>query len=208
MNPIQALILDYGQVLVRDQSAAVVKRMADLASLSTDEFHRRYWRHRPDYDSGRASATEYWQLVLRDGSTHVGPSEAKVIEALTQADVESWLDYREEVWDIAAEFKERRGRTAFLSNGVPEVMNRLRAERNLSKWFDSVIVSYEVGCTKPDPRIYQACLSALDVPAASALFVDDRRANLDGAQELGIQVFHFTDDSSVAGLKSLLAHNG
>lgn len=195
---IHALILDYGEVLARFQSAASVKRMADLAKLDTEEFHKRYWLHRPDYDAGRVSAAGYWQRV---------GVEAEAIDALIAADVESWLDYRDEVWDLAAEFKAGGGRTAILSNGVPEVMDRVRSERTLSRWFDVVIVSYEVGCTKPDPRIYQTCLAALGVAAESTLFVDDRRANLEAAVALGIQTFHFTDDSSVEGLKTVLAHN-
>jgi putative hydrolase of the HAD superfamily len=196
---IDALILDYGEVLARFQSAAAVKRMADLVKLSTEEFHHRYWLQRPDYDAGRVSAAEYWRRVGADDGS---------VDALIAADVDSWVDYRDEVWDIATEFKATRGKTAILSNGVPEVMNRVRAERTLSKWFDVVTVSYEIGCTKPDPRIYQACLSALDVPPASALFVDDRKANVDAAAALGLQTFHFTDDSSVEGLKTVIRNNG
>jgi len=192
-TPTRALILDYGEVLARFQSAASIKRMADLAGLDTEEFHRRYWLHRPDYDSGRLSARAYWEAA--------GAPPA-AINDLIAADVESWLDYREDVWDIAAKFKATRGLTAILSNGVPEVMDRVRSERTLSQWFDAVIVSYEIGCTKPDARIYEATLSALGVPAAAALFVDDRMTNIAAAEQLGLQVLHFTDDSSVEKLKT------
>lgn len=204
---IDALILDYGEVLARFQSAAAVKRMAELANLTTEEFHERYWRHRPDYDSGRASASEYWARVIGHGADH-GLEDQAELPALIEADVESWLDYRDGVWDLALEFKTAGGRTAILSNGVPEVMDRVRLERTLPKWFDVVTVSYEVGCTKPDPRIYQACLSALGVAAETSLFVDDRRANIDAAAALGLQTFHFTDDSSVEGLKTMVRDNG
>ena len=209
---IDALILDYGEVLARFQSAAAVKRMADLANLTTEEFHERYWRHRPDYDAGRVTAADYWRRVI-DGDLGL-ENQAELrqthaeLPALIEADVESWLDYRDEVWDLALEFKTAGGRTAILSNGVPEVMDRVRSERTLPKWFDVVTVSYEVGCTKPDPRIYQACLSALGVAAETSLFVDDRRANIDAAAALGLQTFHFTDDSSVEGLETMVRDNG
>ena len=205
VTAIEALILDFGEVLARPQSAAAIKGMADLAGLETEEFHRRYWHHRPDYDAGRISGSAYWQRVIGAGTTSRSDSEAAAIEALKAADALSWMDFREDVWDLAARFRSEHGRTAMLSNGVPEVMGRVREARTLSDYFDVVTISYEVGCTKPDPRIYQICLSALGVAAESALLVDDRRENLDAAEQLGLQVFHFTGDSSVAELQTRTA---
>lgn len=196
---ITALILDFGEVLARPQSAASIQGMAQLAQLETEEFRQRYWRHRPGYDTGHVSGTAYWQGVIGAGA------DPAAIEQLKTADAASWADYREDVWELAAGFRKTQGRTAFLSNGVPEVMARVRSEKALADYFDAVIVSYEVGCTKPDARIYQICLSALEVSPERALFVDDRRENLDAAERLGIQVFHFTGDSSVADLRTRLA---
>ncbi len=88
-----------------------------------------------------------------------------------------------------------------LSNGVPEVMARIRAERTLESWFVVVVVSCEVGCTKPDPRIYEICLSRLGVAADRTLFVDDRAVNVEAAAQLGIQTLHFTGDHSMRDLR-------
>jgi putative hydrolase of the HAD superfamily len=164
--------------------------MADLAGLDADEFRRRYWQHRPVYDGG-APADEYWRLVLARNP------EPGTLSALKDADARSWTDYREELWDLTVQFRARAGRTAFLSNGVPEVMARVRADRRLVDYFDAVIVSYEVGLMKPDRRIYELCLARLDVPAASALFVDDRAQNLTAPRELGMQTLHFRGDESM-----------
>jgi putative hydrolase of the HAD superfamily len=196
---IKALVLDFGGVLARPQSAAAIQGMATLAQLETEEFRRRYWHLRPEYDAGRLSGTAYWQHVIGDGIPNPD-SRAETIEALKAADAESWMDFREDLWELAARFREQQGRTALLSNGVPDVMSRVRAARPLPDYFDVVVISYEVGCIKPEARIYELCLSALGVAAASALFVDDKRENLDAAEQLGLQVFHFTAESSVAEL--------
>jgi putative hydrolase of the HAD superfamily len=143
---------------------------------------------------------EYWRRVLerRDAlpSTLVG--------ALIDADAASWTDYRAEVWDLAARFHASGHRTAMLSNGVPEIIGRVRAGRRLEDWFDVVIVSCEVGCCKPDPAIYQLCLEQLGEPAAQTLFVDDRAENLQAAESIGLQTLQFTGDESVALLRKLL----
>ena len=201
--PVNALILDYGEVLVRAQSAASIQRMAELAQLDTVEFRKRYWVHRPAYDSGRVSSSDYWRLVIGDAPVPADGVDS-AIAALKDADYESWIDYREDVWDLAAAFRQR-GRTAMLSNGVPEVMTRVAAARPLEQYFDRVIVSYEVGVVKPGPEIYQIALKAVGVPAEQVLFVDDRPENLEAAERAGIQTLHFTSDASIDDLRARLS---
>ena len=117
--PVDGLILDFGEVLTRSQPRATLERMAALARLPFDELVSRYWRHRLDYDGG-ITGEAYWRRVL-DGSgsdsvSGSAPASAEVIAALIDADYQSWSDYRHEVWDIAAAFRARGGRTAILSN--------------------------------------------------------------------------------------------
>lgn len=198
----RALILDFGEVLVRRQSASIATEMAHLARLEVDEFRRRYWEHRPFYDGG-APADDYWRRVLT-GPPTAASATVDTLAALKGADARSWTDYREEMWTLTAEFRARGGKTAFLSNGVPEVMTLVRTQRRLDDYFDVVIVSYEVGFTKPDPRIYELCLSRLGVPAESALFVDDRAVNVEAARQLGIDALLFRSDESMAELRERL----
>jgi putative hydrolase of the HAD superfamily len=200
---LDALVLDYGEVLVRAQPPGSVERMAALAGLDEEEFSRRYWRWRLDYDRGVLSDDEYWRRVT-EGSRN-GPSPTSVGEVMSAADYDSWSDFREEVWDLAAEFKRRGGRTAILSNGVPGVINRVRHHRRLPDYFDVVIVSCELGCTKPDARIYEVCLERLGTRADATLFVDDRVENLEGAARLGIRTLHFVGDETVEVLRRAIA---
>ena len=120
-------------------------------------------------------------------------------------DVDSWTDYREEVWTLARDFKARGGRTGFLSNGIPEVVARLRAERALDARFDVVVVSSELGISKPDPRIFHVCLDRLGVAPGDALFVDDKAANVEAAARVGLRVFHFTGADAVERLRAVIS---
>ncbi len=150
---------------------------------------------------GLLAAAEYWRRVLGTvgQSSRVLDQEA-IIARLIEADVASWTEYREDVWDLAQSFRVHGGRTAFLSNGVPEAMARIRTDRPLEGWFDVVIVSCEVGVAKPDPAIFQMCLSRLSVEPGHALFVDDRIENIEGAARLGIHTFHFVGADPVSRL--------
>jgi putative hydrolase of the HAD superfamily len=207
---LDGLVLDYGEVLVRAQPPDSVTRMAALARFDEHEFRRRYWQWRLDYDRGALGDADYWARVLEGSALGALPDGERVSigEALAGADYDSWSDFREEMWEIAAEFKRRGGRTAILSNGVPAVIDRVRQHRPLAKYFDVVVVSCEVGCVKPDSRIYEICLEQLGTAPEATLFVDDRVENLEGAARLGIRTLHFAGDESVEALRRVLTEAG
>jgi len=197
----QALILDYGNVLSQPQDEGWFELMAAEIGASGDAFRAAYWQHRASYDAG-IPAREYWRRVLEMlGIDHEGEDHGLVTDRLIGADVASWTQYRDEVWALARVFREGGGRTAFLSNGVPEAMARIRADRPLERWFDVVIVSCEVGVAKPDPTIFELCLTRLKVKPRQALFVDDRIENLEGAASVGLRTFHFAGPDAVSRLE-------
>ncbi|MGH7317723.1 MAG: HAD-IA family hydrolase, partial [Candidatus Rokuibacteriota bacterium] len=123
---------------------------------------------------------------------------------LIASDVASWSVYHDEVWALTAEFRAAGGRTAFLSNSGPEVMARVRADHPLEARFDAVVISCEVGLAKPDPRIFRLCLERLALPAATALFVDDRADNVEAAARLGLQTFQFEGPDALERLRALV----
>jgi 2-haloacid dehalogenase len=57
--------------------------------------------------------------------------------------------------------------------------------------FDGRVVSYEVGIVKPNPAIFETLLTRFNLRADQCLFVDDNRANIDAAKNLGFHVHHF-----------------
>ncbi len=204
MDGLKALILDYGNVLSWPQNPESVEAMACRARVSIDAFRAAYQLHRDAYDTG-LPAEEFWRRVLGTlGHPRSAPDFLATVTWLIHSDVESWTQYRDEVWDLVRSFRANGGRTAFLSNGVPEVMARIRAERPLESWFDVTIVSYEVGVAKPDPRIYRICIGRLGVDPKESLFVDDREENVEAAVRLGIRTLHFTGDHSVDELRALV----
>lgn len=67
--------------------------------------------------------------------------------------------------------------------------------------FTTVTLSYEVGATKPDARIFEAHLVKTGLSAGETVFIDDRSVNCEGAQSLGITSIVYRD---VATLKAEL----
>jgi epoxide hydrolase-like predicted phosphatase len=76
---------------------------------------------------------------------------------------------------------------------------------DLATRFDTVVISGEVGLSKPDPAIYQLAASRLGLPASSCVFIDDIAHNLPPAGALGMATIHHTDNAAtLAELERLL----
>lgn len=56
--------------------------------------------------------------------------------------------------------------------------------------FEKVYYSYEMGMRKPEPEIFQAIIRKHDLSPKRTLFVDDKKANTDIAESLGLHVWN------------------
>jgi putative hydrolase of the HAD superfamily len=205
VTPLRALILDYGNVLTLPQAPDVIQAMAARLDVTVEAFTAAYWAHRRGYDAGDYRAADYWRRVLDFLGRRPEPSgERPLVDWLVERDGDSWMRYRDEVWDLTRNARAGQVRTAMLSNMSVELADRIRRDRLLDAWFDAVVISGEVRRTKPDPRIYRLCLARLDVEPAHALFVDDRPDNVAAAARLGMRTVHFADDDPVTELRKAL----
>jgi putative hydrolase of the HAD superfamily len=197
------LILDYGNVLTHTQDQTWMDQAAHRLGADVTAFRAAYWQHRPAYDAD-LTAAEYWQRVLAASRRGAGALDAADLAWLIEADITSWSVYHDEVWALAARFRRTGGRAAFLSNSGPEVMARVRERGPLDARFDAVVISCEVGVSKPDPRIYQLCLDRLGLPAPETLFVDDRADNIEGAARVGLRTLPWEGADALDRLRALV----
>jgi len=73
-----------------------------------------------------------------------------------------------------------------ISNAWPYLESVLKW-LGLWQYFESVIISAQVGHSKPGPAIYELALRALHVKAPEALFVDDTPQNVLAAERMGFK---------------------
>ena len=80
-----------------------------------------------------------------------------------------------------------RYRLAVLTNGAPAQQREKLYGAGLAAYFETVVVSGEVGVGKPDPRVFGAALAALDVaPSATVMVGDSIERDILGAQAAGL----------------------
>jgi putative hydrolase of the HAD superfamily len=89
-------------------------------------------------------------------------------------------------------------RTAMLSNVGRGSIERLFGANELKDLFDAVVLSSEIGMTKPSIEAYEYAASQLDLTASECIMIDDIPFNVEGAEMAGMRGVVFTD---LAGCK-------
>lgn len=85
-------------------------------------------------------------------------------------------------------------RVSILSNTNPYILEIVNSpsflkNRPLSDWVDKIYASSQMGALKPDLEIYEQMLCAGKMDASTTLFLDDGKANVEGALKAGISSF-------------------
>lgn len=92
-----------------------------------------------------------------------------------------------------------RYKTAILSNSTPAARMLLSRCFHLENEFDTIVISAEVGVTKPHPEIYLTAANRLLVPPQEALYIDDEFRFVAAAQAAGMQGIQFKCTAQAIG---------
>lgn len=201
---IQAVIFDLGGVLVRTADFTPRQRLAERFGMSLNELMELVFGKDSGTQAqrGEISLEQHWQNVR---------------QAL-QLTPRGLLDFQAEFWskdvldtDLVDYIRQLHCtyRTALLSNAFSDLRQVITERLNFADIFDTMVISSEVGLTKPDLRIYHLVLQRLDLQPGEAVFVDDFKSNIQGAQAVGMHAIRFLDPAQArAELEALLKANG
>lgn len=174
-----AILIDIGGVLVPDHLTAAATEWSNRLGISQRAFMSALFGGNDEQVLiGRTSEAAWWNIVrdrLRIGQDLI-------------AEIRCDLASRE-IWDNALVtcLTRLRGsvKTAIVSNAWPQMRTRM-ANAGLLDVADAIVLSCEVGCAKPDPRIYMVALHRIDAEPIDALFIDDTPGHVATARSLGM----------------------
>jgi 2-haloacid dehalogenase len=98
---------------------------------------------------------------------------------------------------VLADLRRNGARLAALTNWSAETFPIARERYPFLGWFEAVVVSGEVGITKPDTRIFRHLLERTGFAAEATVYVDDAAANVAVAADLGMTALRFTDPATL-----------
>lgn len=139
--------------------------------------------------------SETWQKLDAGLCTRYEGSQAMLAAAKeencafeVQEVLENWtsiLRVRRRMVELVRRLKNHGYCVYYLSN-IPEDILPLLMSRGLEGVFDGGVASCDVHINKPDPRIYKILLDRYHLKAGECIFIDDNRANVQTAFQLGM----------------------
>ncbi|HBR59176.1 MAG TPA: HAD family hydrolase, partial [Deltaproteobacteria bacterium] len=128
-----------------------------------------------------------------------GIAELSSLHPQFSAQISNWYGRWEEMLggplddtvEILAELKKKQVPLFILSNWSAETYPKAEAIYDFLHWFDGKIISGEIGKIKPDPDIYKLLIETYDLTPDNTVFIDDKLANVEAAEDSGIHGIHF-----------------
>jgi 2-haloacid dehalogenase len=190
---VEALVFDLGGVLIDWDPRHLYRKLFDGDEAAMDQFLREI-------------ATQDW-----NGEQDAGRSWQDAVDALVAIypDLRDLIAAYDERWDemlggpiegtvgILADLRRAGVRLMALSNWSAEKFPIARERYEFLGWFETIVVSGEVGIAKPDPRIFRHLLEATGLAAASTVFIDDSAPNVAAAAALGMTTLLFRDPATL-----------
>ena len=181
LTPIKAVIFDVGGVLLHEVDRTPRTSAAQKLGLTYDALNHAVFNH-PLADRatiGEVTTLEIWQAIGE--SFNFGPAETAALEQEFFAGNQIDMEMVNLVRTLRETYK-----TAILSNAWDDLRDVIFHKWQIADAFDEFIISAEVGCAKPDPRIYALTLQTLGVKPDEAVFIDDLEPNILAAQQAGM----------------------
>ena len=194
----KAIGFDYGGVIAGIPGPEFNKRVTDLLGVTPETFHDVYFEFNYLMNNNILSGKDFWKKVTEElGVTEKYDSLIKFIENLPHHEL------NEQVINLVDRLRTGGYKVGLLSNNDIAAANRFR-DTGLINHFDAVVVSAEIGYSKPHPKAFEIFIERLGVTADELIYIDDTERSLTNAQAIGFHPILFTDyESLLHNLRSL-----
>ncbi len=208
-RPVGAVIFDYGGVLRGD--GREVWTAADVAAKLPPGTLWAAWHDIPQYRLSREGAIDSvaFRTAVRRALIAVAGNVERADAALTTLEANlAGLPVVDAGMRALIERLRRAGRVklGLLSNANRGFSDRLRT-RGVAALFDDVVVSADVGLSKPDPAIFRLAAQRLGVEPGACLLIDDQIQHVEGARVAGLRA-HLHEPTGLDALVARLASEG
>jgi putative hydrolase of the HAD superfamily len=180
VQDIEAVVFDWGGVLIDNPAAALMDYCARTLGVPVQDYTRAHNKHGEAFQKGWIPEDLFWRQVCGE----LDRPAPKTPSLWGQAFRAVYCP-REEVFALAARLRARGYRTALLSNTEPPAMEfflELRYEM-----FDAPIFSCAEGACKPEKEIYEIAARRLQMPVTQCVLIDDKPVFVEGARSAGME---------------------
>jgi len=183
---IKAVIFDWGGVLIENPTEGILRYCREVLGIGTGCMLAAYRKLIPYFQEGKISEEEFWKGVRRRTGAKGAMPSSLWLEAFEHSYAE-----KKDVFAVARALHGSGCRTGILSN--TEKPARPIMQRDSYRIFDPVVLSWQVGSSKPQRKIFESLIETLRLYPQEILLIDDVEANIAAAKDLGLQGLLFTD---------------
>jgi putative hydrolase of the HAD superfamily len=195
-SPPEVIVFDFSGVIAKTDKEELAEFIAGSLELSQEEALQALAQFKI-YASKGGTQSDFWIAYAKSHDKSLPPGW---FEQLYEAQLKAVKEIPG-MTDLVKNLQKQGFQTALLSN-VKEHHAKVKRQLGYYDLFYPVLLSYEVGANKPDPKIFEILLERLNKRADQILFIDNKLINVEGAQAMGIDSIFFTSkDQLIDALK-------
>lgn len=184
------IVFDMGGVLLRYEPLYFIQRAGitgkqEIDLLMENVFLSQNWKRQ---DLGEIDEQQTYEDCIRILPPH--------LHGVAHDLIFSWFEPMEAIQgmeELISSLKEKNYHIYLLSNASklqPQYWNKVPGHQ----YFDGMVISALEHCVKPSQRIYQILLERYYLNPEECLFIDDMKANIEAAMEIGMDGFLFENN--------------
>ncbi len=175
-------IFDLGEVLLLDVD--ILKASSRHLGIDEDDLVKDYWKYDPALSDGFMSVTDYYRHIEIKYAVNVS---IDFFNAFFRPEINT------PVLALSDMLRSRGNRCVIGSNTTEPHWREVISGRysEIKRHFDSLYASYEMHISKPSGAFWRSIMEKEGFRAENTYFIDDRKDNIEGAEELGIRAFRY-----------------
>lgn len=197
-SAIKAIIFDLGKVIVDFDHHAICRRLSSYCSLQPKQLYEIIFLSGLEarFDRGELSPEAFFDTVVKAAGLTMGIDVFRKI----------WSDIFSLNTGIDRLIQNLAGhyRILCLSNTNVWQFDFCRRTFSVLDYFESFVLSFQVGQRKPHPDIFHSALARAMAKPWECVYIDDIVEFVEAAQQLGMHGIHFVSvEATMQGLRGL-----
>lgn len=177
----KAIIFDKGGVLTNRDYSEIYNFLGETLDLSPQDLQ-------VAIKEKKILDENFWQDYSKSHQQKVSPHWIKILQGLYHLSMSPNID----MLQLVEELSTKNYWLGMLSN-TTEQTAAFNREMGYYSYFTPLLLSYELGVEKPQRRIYEILIAAVDLDPENIIFIDNELPNVTAAKEVGIDAIHFTN---------------
>jgi putative hydrolase of the HAD superfamily len=186
MENIKAVLFDYDGVMTIDKTGteSICNYISKYTGIDRNIFETEYRKYNDDLLYGKLTHEIWGQLCLNIG---------KNIPIEVLYDSYNNTPINKEMHEFVLKIKGNNIKTGLITDNKADRMEYIKNKFELSKYFDIISVSGELGYGKESEKVFLRTLECIKIKPEESIFIDNHENNLIIPKRIGIKTIYFNE---------------